>query len=265
VGLKPEMDAKPPFGVAFSFVLSTPSLEWRNSVKGGGMRLIQILVVIGVGVVVSALSTVPATAEAQSLYRCGATYQDRPCSGGDSKVLARAAPQTAADPEGSQSMEPVCRDRGAAAQKIMWAREVGQTQDEQLSRREFDADLIKRVYALRGSSLVVRRAIESGCMKELEREDGARRSAAGDSAGLSTSRGSRRGMAERAGALEDDATGASGKVQQAQQASGETCSMISAELSRLRNAQRSGGDGATMDDLAAQVRAAQSRLRTKGC
>lgn len=108
--------------------------------------------------------------QAQSLFRCGNTYQDQPCNAtqqgkvvGNTGAARAAAPQPAAD--------AACARRGSQAQKIMWGREAGQTAEVQLAAASSEADrrLIADVYGRRGGSVEVRAAVEADCAAERER------------------------------------------------------------------------------------------------
>ena len=72
-----------------------------------------------------------APAEAQTMYKCGRQYQDRPCDAGQQgKVVGGAAPSQAAPKPGADAE---CAQRGSAALNIIWAREGGATAERQLS------------------------------------------------------------------------------------------------------------------------------------
>lgn len=208
--------------------------------------------------VLAAAGFLPVDARAQTLYRCGATYQDRPCAGVDSKVVSRGSRKVEATD--GWAVEPLCRERGLTAQKIVWEKESGRMLDEQLARNEFDANLIKKVYAMRGSSVEVRRSIEADCAKELERpaEPALSRVNTGNPPALPPA-----GMASVPLPARSSGAGAQGDA--AVSAKAAKCSAISAELEGLKDAQRAGGDAAAMDELAARLRQLQARKRAAGC
>src|SRR4051812_3189973 len=68
---------------------------------------------------------------AQTMYRCGSVYQDRPCEGKDpgkrigSTGSAQSADKPVADAE--------CAQRGAETLKIVWKREAGASADKQIA------------------------------------------------------------------------------------------------------------------------------------
>jgi hypothetical protein len=117
------------------------------------------------------LATTPAAA--QTLYRCGNTYQDRPCSGADAgRVVGRGDPRADGNPR--TALHTDCAQRGEAALRIMWLRQAGARQDQVrgLSDRNApapEAELIAQVYQLRGTPPEVRAAVEQQCATDLER------------------------------------------------------------------------------------------------
>ncbi len=224
-----------------------------------------------VAAVVFSVMWVPAVVGAQTMYRCGATYQDRPCNGVDSKPVGSHVRQAAGQSVGAASIDPVCAARGTAAQKLMWEKESGRTLDEQLTKPGADIGLARNVYGRRGSSLEVRRAIEAECVKEMEQ--------ANEAAALlkAASKVQQPGIAGGAGNQVPLPSGGVGVASSGAQPQVEdvaarkaatkaaTCASLATELSELNQAQRTGGDAAHMDVLAARVRDTQSRKRAAGC
>lgn len=213
----------------------------------------------------------PVAGGAQTMYRCGATYQDRPCNGVDSKPVGSHVRQAAGQSAGAASIDPTCQARGTAAQKLMWEKESGRTLDEQLVKPGADTNLARNVYGRRGSSLEVRRVIEADCLKEMEQ--------ANEAAALLKAAGKvqQPGVAAvPVGGQVQVPSGAGGSVPTGASASADdgarraatkaaTCSAVATELNELTQAQRTGGDAARMDVLAARVRDAQSRKRAAAC
>lgn len=215
------------------------------------------------------LMSAPAVAAAQAMYRCGATYQDRPCSGADSKPVGSHVRQAAGQSTGAASIDPACAARGTAVQKMMWEKESGRTLDEQLAQPGVDAGLARNVYGRRGSSLEVRRAIEADCLKEVAQANEA--AALLRAAGRGPLPGS---MGNQPVLPSGSVTGASSTAAQPPSDDGSArkaaakaanCAALAGELSELNQAQRTGGDAARMDVLAARVRDTQSRKRSAGC
>lgn len=106
---------------------------------------------------------------AAQMFRCGNTYQDRPCEAGQAGKVIGITTTTSSTAKSVSDSE--CAQRGAQAQKIMWARESGATAEKQLaeSKRPDERKLILEVYQKRGSAPEVRAAIEADCVAEKER------------------------------------------------------------------------------------------------
>ncbi len=214
------------------------------------------------------LACVGASAQAQKMYRCGNTYQDRPCAGGlQGKVIGSAgASQSAAVP-----VEDVqCARRGAQAQKIMWAKESGRTEEMQLTAATsgHEKQLIGEVYRKRGSSVEVRAAIEADCLAERQR--------AVQAAALIEAAAKLQGQGVPATAVAAPAARSAPDPDIEARRQRETevrlaadkkvrCDGIATRLDSIRNNQRTGGNAATMDSLRSQQRKAEEELRSTGC
>ena len=72
-----------------------------------------------------------APAGAQKMYRCGSTYQETPCTGNQQGKEIRAVGP--ASSQSASSTDAACAQRGAASQKIVWAREAGATAEKALA------------------------------------------------------------------------------------------------------------------------------------
>lgn len=132
------------------------------------------------------LSSAQATLAATT-YRCGNSFQDTPCAnqidhkaGKSTKSAnANAATVTSTTTVGTKSgdlspyqIDADCKQRGDAAKKIMWLREIGKTKEDQLSNAQDEPTqaLIHEVYSNRGSSLDVKNKIEQSCMQQKEQD-----------------------------------------------------------------------------------------------
>jgi hypothetical protein len=121
-----------------------------------------------------------AGAHGQTLYRCGSSYQDRPCDSADNQRVVGHGQNASADAAAgspasggasvSAAAQGQCRQRGVAAEKIMWAREAGQTLPQQLAdtARPVNPDLANDVYQRHGSAAEVRRAVEQDCLADAQ-------------------------------------------------------------------------------------------------
>lgn len=115
--------------------------------------------------------------QAQTMYRCGKTFQDRPCDAGVTEqrvVPGSVRPGAAGGSSGSTTgsrFAPACSRRGEHAQRITWQRESGATMERQINEARGDRemiDLIQSVYSRRGTAPDIRSAIESECVAEKE-------------------------------------------------------------------------------------------------
>src|SRR3954463_10906627 len=98
--------------------LKSPS----DSFRGNAMLLKIAAVSLGL------LLFVPA--HAQQMYRCGSTYQDRPCDGAQpSKKLVGMSGGSSTQSSASGPVDLKCVQRGVEAEKIKWAREAGRTEE----------------------------------------------------------------------------------------------------------------------------------------
>lgn len=206
----------------------------------------------------------PAVAQ---MYRCGSTYQDRPCDAGQPSKTINVS--NASTGEARVAADSGCTQRGKSSLKISWAREAGATSDKLLAEAK-GADqkkLIEEVYQKRGSAAEVRAAIEADCMAEKERlaQAAALAAAAAKLAGSSAT-----GPAPSPRPSETDAK-AVDKQRQQEAAAREAprkksrCMEIDAEMENIRQRQRAGLSAGDMDRLNQRQRElAQSRSQA-GC
>ncbi len=116
-------------------------------------------------------------AAAQSMYRCGNTYQAYPCETGQGKVVGNVGAQQSSYQSVSNAE---CAQRGAESLKIAWSREAGLIQEKALAevdgkplspaKKAEAKKLVADVYHKRGSAPEVRAAIEADCVVEKEKE-----------------------------------------------------------------------------------------------
>ena len=198
--------------------------------------------------------------QAQTMYRCGTVYQDRPCENGQQgKIIGVNRP---ADPANKPALDPVCTRRGEDAKKIIWSREGGASA-EQLMAETGSAErrrLIADIYAIRGNSLDVRLAIESDCMAEnnrirqggnLQQEESLGRLGAAERKMPTT------GDMEKGVESKDLDTAARRKRAQ--------CDAINVQLESNRSSQRNGGSSASMDSLNQQKYLLENALKSANC
>ena len=85
-----------------------------------GKHLIQICSFIFVTVIA------PATVSAQTMYRCGTVFQDRPCENGQQgKVIGTNRASNSTQAAAKPAVDMSCARRGEEAKKIIWSREGG--------------------------------------------------------------------------------------------------------------------------------------------
>lgn len=108
-------------------------------------------------------------AMAQTLYRCGNSYQDKPCANGQQGKVITVLKGADASPVSLNDAK--CSQRGQEAQKLMWARESGVLEADMLAKAKSasERDLVGTVYRQRGSSAQVRQAVEAACVAEKDR------------------------------------------------------------------------------------------------
>ena len=116
-------------------------------------------------------------ASAADVYRCGNNFQDTPCAhSNDLKKVKSTVKETSYSTQ-KPSTPPFnsdadCRQRGDAAKKIMWLREVGKTKEQQVesAQDQHTKALVENVYNHRGTSIEVKNAIEQECMQQKEQD-----------------------------------------------------------------------------------------------
>ena len=211
-----------------------------------------------------------AGAQAQQTYRCGKVFQDRPCDGNQqinsppssSSSTSSSGAQNAARQSGSAD----CARRGEEAQKIVWAKEAGRTEEMQLAATPAfeQKKLIADVYRRKGTSGEMRAAIEAECNAERER---AAQAAALISAGRALQQ-ENRPVAPAAAAAPSEAEQAAAKrgaVASTEAAKQSRCKYLSARLTSIRSEQRAGTSAGSMDRLNQEYADTERSRRDTGC
>ena len=192
------------------------------------------------------LCALSAAGSAHAVYRCGNVYQDRPCDEKGPQAhltpgMKSPAAEGGATPAPSQSASPfapACARLGQEAQKVMWKREGGATQETQLAElpgnasRHDLAKVIESVYRKRGTAPEVRAAVEAECIAE--------RQQAADTATAQQSTAAPTGP--------DPA-----------------CSSWRADLDRVTSESRVGGSAARMEELQNRRRTIERRMSAGRC
>ena len=125
-----------------------------------------------------ALLTCSQVSLADDLYRCGNSYQDKPCRGTASshvtskKVQHTNKTQAVKESQTTSAVNTNCQQRGESAKAIAKLREAGKTLEQQVNATSDTTSqtLIKEVYNRRGSALQVQYAFEHECMQLIEKE-----------------------------------------------------------------------------------------------
>src|SRR6266850_2003816 len=112
------------------------------------------------------------SALSQTLYKCGRTYQDRPCDDGKGTSMGAA---TSSPGVTSGATDAECVQRGQDSLKIVWAREGGATEERMLAEAATPAQrrLVQEVYRKRGSASQIQSAIATDCIaqkQQIERD-----------------------------------------------------------------------------------------------
>jgi hypothetical protein len=208
------------------------------------------------------------------MYRCGKTYQDRPCAAGQSgKAMGRAVGSAAA---ASGVTDAECVQRGQDSLKVVWAREGGATEERLLgeARSQAERSLIRDVYRRPGAASTVRAAVEADCVaaKAQAEKDEALAIAAAIKARregkLPPPGAAAYGQPAAADPAEEEkrkAALAQAQAEQAAEAAKRRCERLNDAMESVRADERRGGSTAAMERLAQQRRQIQSELSKAGC
>lgn len=224
-------------------------------------------------------------APALAMYRCGNVFQDKPCESGpeirlspsgrptNAPAAPRAAPGASAPAAAPAAATPssftaACARVGEQAQRIVWKREGGATQEQQLAERATGlsqaehAKTVTGVYARRGSAPEVRAAIEAECVAERQKE--------ADAAALLNQLRKQAGETPVAPAA-GPAPGATAESTPASPAPGDgkpsvaTCSRLRSALADVNARLSQGGNARIMETLQNERRSAEASFRSSGC
>jgi hypothetical protein len=214
---------------------------------------------------------------AANLYRCGNSYQDTPCKEATTKPIKNIAQPSNKAADGNQGFQKVdadCKQRGDAAKKIMWAREVGKTADQQMEDAQtgYSRALVKDVYNHRGSSLEVKNAIEQECMQQKEQDRLAEKLII-EAERLRGNRGvsvesSADSKAQLTPTLEPDQAGQRVSVVEKTPDSVEKkskCADLKSQVEYIAGKRRTGGGASYMNDLKLRQDQLESNMRSQGC
>lgn len=211
------------------------------------------------GIVVAMVIAMPL--QAQTLYRCGKSFQDRPCdTGTQGKVVSVSAQMQT---QASSAVDMGCVARGDRAKRIMWAREVGKTKEDQIasSTSARDRNLINEVYQMRGTSNDVGAAIETKCVADKERAAQAAAAVLALQPEQGTSANAQPLAVEQAAPVKP----ASDQVVANAASKKQRCDSLNSQLQDIKNSERGGGSASAMDSMRSRRRAVEAQLQGEGC
>ncbi|MFA9274409.1 MAG: hypothetical protein ACEQSE_05980 [Candidatus Aquirickettsiella gammari] len=220
-----------------------------------------------------AFSLLAVTAQGQTMYRCGSSYQDKPCANGKPGVVIgsnQARTQNSADT--AEALDPSCKRRGEEAKKIIWMREAGAQKNDLLAKSSSDeqSQLIADIYAVRGNSNDIRVSIEKNCMQEraLRNELGKRSGTVSDAEILQALRKAQQPLAtsDKSVGKENKNSGTSAaekgllETESIAMKKSLPCPNLKTQLEIVNANLRAGADAATMQNLQQQKRALEKDI-----
>jgi hypothetical protein len=205
------------------------------------------------------------SALSQTMYKCGRTYQDRPCDDGKGRSMgaATSSPGVTSGPTDAE-----CVQRGQDSLKIVWAREGGATEERMLAEAPTPAQrrLVQEVYRKRGSASQIQSAIATDCIAQKQQIE---RDAA--LAAAAAVRAQREGTPSVSASTEARPAGNSQAVDDGRAAAiaadrkKQECAGYNADLEAVRAQERTGGSAQTMDRLAESRRRIAAQASRAGC
>ena len=213
-------------------------------------------------------------AQAQTMYRCGSVYQDRPCDAGKTgKVVGSTGTGDSPSASSASGIDPECMQRGKDSNRVVWAREGGATEERLLSEASSARErrVIQNAYRRPGAATTVQAAVEADCVAEKQREEQqaaiaiaaalkAQREGGGAPAQLSAQPGADPRAREQAAQI-----AAQERAQRDTDYKKRECARYGDEMDSLRRAERAGGSAARMDSLNEQRRNLRDRMGKAGC
>lgn len=216
-----------------------------------------------------------AEADAQTMYRCGNKYQDRPCDAGQKGKAVGSTGVGAPSAAAGAVVDADCVRRGKDSLKIVWSREGGASQEqllEEIDRRrgsESEKAFVRDVYRRPGSAGSVQSAVEADCVVEKEK---AARAAALMDAALKAQAEANKGapppapvvQGAPAGGADPERLRAEADARRAEREKRDTCARLTSQMNSLRADERRGGSIATMERLNERRRSLQAQANEAG-
>lgn len=217
-------------------------------------------------VLVVAIGWASVALHAQTMYKCGTVYQDRPCASGTAgKAIGSTGTGGAAAPAPASAAQAECAQRGRDSLRIVWSREGGATLERVLSEASTPAQkrFVEDVYRRPGAASTVQVAVEADCIAEKQRLE----QEAALAAAAAVLKAQREGAAPAAPAAPPPATYGSKEQLPAAEATDKKrqCAQYNAQLDRLRERERAGGSVAVMEAHAETRRELRRRMSEAGC
>jgi hypothetical protein len=221
-------------------------------------------------------SLLPLAGKAE-MYRCGNEYQDHPCEGSQTGKPVKGVGKTRNSPTSEgvpAASDPVCSQRAADAQTIVWAREAGVTEEQAMAKETDKArkQLVASVYRVRGSAPQVRARIEAECKTEMEEHAKALAlHAAMVNAGVTPPGGtpqvnvSAAPSPQPSAAIEQPIGNINARATSEARAKKERCDRLAADMESTRAMQRQGGTSTVMDSHNLRLRNTQREYRRLEC
>jgi hypothetical protein len=238
-----------------------------------GEHSMNIASVLRIAAVVAAVAS---SSGAHAVYRCGNVFQDTPCDAAGTQMhpggvrpaqpAARGAtpsPAPATAPSGASAFAATCSRMGEDAQKMVWKREGGATQERQLAElpagnRDEMAKVLDSVYRKRGSAPEIRSAIEAECIAEKQQ-------AADKAAALRALLPADAGAPAAAAPAATSTEGPAASKTQAATGPSAACPGWRRDLESLNAQLRAGGNAATMERIQAQRRSVEKSMSEGRC
>ncbi len=204
---------------------------------------------------------------AQTLYKCGSNYQDKPCANGQtSKVIGtqrNAATEVDPKAEPKGAIDPICAKRSEDAKKIIWMRQGGAAKEDVLAKSDSLAQqrLIDEVYATRGDTPQIRASIEKRCMESRMPQRSPESMSDAELLSVAKALEKRINNAEKAEAnrvspVEQEAPAPKRKL---------PCQNIKMQMEIVNNSIRAGADTQTLQQLNQQKRDLEKDLAAGSC
>ena len=220
-----------------------------------------------------------ASGAAHAVYRCGNVFQDTPCDAAGTQMTpggVRPSPPSAraaapapagAAATGASPFAAACSRIGEEAQKMVWKREGGATQERQLAElpagnRPEMAKVLDSVYRKRGSAPEVRAAIEAECVAERQQ---AADQAAVLRALLPANAGQAGAVPAASNGADASASAAGAAKPQAVAGPSSACAGWRRDLDSINGQLRAGGNAASMERLQSQRRGLEKSMSEGRC